>query len=368
MDFRYLPRQDLQLLIDALRQQAYRLLGPVVRQNAIVYDVIESVAELPVGIQDEQSPGSYRLHQVDSPRNFAWANSPQALKPLSFAPRESLWSARRDEHGVLSFEPCLPEPEQIAVIGIRACDLAALDLQDRHFLQQNADPAYERRRESLFLIAVNCSHPAATCFCSHSGDGPSVKTGYDLVMTELDDGYLIASGSLRGKLLLEEFSWAVASAEQRREAELQAQASIEQMQAQAAPDLSATDVLTSRLEHPRWEEVAARCLACGNCTAVCPSCFCHREIDETELGSPTTTHLREWDSCFGQGHSYIHGLTVRSETRLRYRQWLTHKFATWKEQYGRIGCTGCGRCISWCPVGIDVREELAALCEDAAHV
>jgi len=117
------------------------------------------------------------------------------------------------------------------------------------------------------------------------------------------------------------------------------------------------------LDNDAWHDIAARCLSCGNCTLVCPTCFCHSENDVAELDGKTSSHYRDWDSCFSQGHSYIHGITIRSETSQRYRQWLTHKFASWHDQYGRSGCVGCGRCITWCPVGIDVTESITQLVE-----
>jgi ferredoxin len=122
------------------------------------------------------------------------------------------------------------------------------------------------------------------------------------------------------------------------------------------------DPLFANLEHPRWDEVAERCLSCGNCVAVCPTCFCHAEREQPALDGQTSEHVRQWDTCYSVGHSYLHGFLVRPDTRTRYRQWLTHKLGGWHDQYGRSGCVGCGRCITWCPVGIDITEEAAAVC------
>jgi len=119
-----------------------------------------------------------------------------------------------------------------------------------------------------------------------------------------------------------------------------------------------TDVYWAR------QQVAERCLACGNCTAVCPTCFCHRQLAEGDLGGVAGATDRVWDSCFSPGHSLLGGRPLRSDTAARYRQWLTHKFCDWEAQYGRSGCVGCGRCIAWCPVGIDVTGELADLLEE----
>ena len=121
------------------------------------------------------------------------------------------------------------------------------------------------------------------------------------------------------------------------------------------------ELLLGNLEHPRWEEVSDRCLTCGNCTLVCPTCFCHSVDDVTDLASGEAERTRRWDSCFNLEHSYIHGGSVRTSGRSRYRQWMTHKLATWIDQFGTSGCVGCGRCITWCPVAIDITEEAAAI-------
>jgi Fe-S-cluster-containing hydrogenase component 2 len=121
------------------------------------------------------------------------------------------------------------------------------------------------------------------------------------------------------------------------------------------------ELLYRNPEHPRWDDVAERCLACTNCTLVCPTCFCGSVEDVTDLVGETAERWRRWDSCFTLDHSFLHGGSVRSSTRARYRQWLTHKLASWIDQFGTSGCIGCGRCITWCPVGIDITEEVAAI-------
>jgi ferredoxin len=358
---RFLRREDLQRLLEALQNAGYRCVGPQVRDGTVVFDVLTRASQLPVGWRDRQAPGSYRIEPSAGPRAFAWANGPQALKPLTFASREVMWRVDRGPRGELHFAETLPEVAPTAVIGVRGCDLAALHLQDQHFgYREYADHYYNRRRRALLLVGVDCAYPAATCFCHSTGDGPGVSSGFDIALTELEEGFLVRARGERGQAIVAGLPLAPASPGQLECAAAQAQAAA-QGQARQLPARDLRDALLERLDHARWGQVAARCLSCGNCTSVCPTCFCHSEGDYSAMDGRHAEHHRQWDSCFTEGHSYIHGLVVRDSTRLRYRQWLVHKLGLWHDQYGRSGCVGCGRCITWCPVGIDITDEVAAL-------
>lgn len=362
MEQKFLAKDQFQQLLNALQSEGYSLLGPREKQGAIVYEQFSEVEQLPQGMIDVQQPGRYELKQGETNRLFAWSTAAQSVKPLTFAPTEKLWHSEKTDGNPLSFTETLPKVKPTAVIGVRACDLAALELQDRHFLQKEyVDPYYEQRRSSLFLVAVNCSHPAETCFCHSTNDGPVAKKGYDIVLTELEDGFLIAAGSVGGQVIIDSLSLDNANVEQLQSQTEQEKVAISK-QVRQLPSCDVAAVLKDRQEHAQWDDIGQRCLSCGNCTAVCPSCFCHSEHDSAPLGSPIVDHVRQWDSCFNHEHSYIHGIVIRKESKTRYRQWMTHKFSSWLEQYGRSGCTGCGRCISWCPVGIDVTQELALIC------
>lgn len=360
----FLPQEKLQELIDALQRLGFSCVGPQVRDGAIVYDKLTEANQLPWHIRAHQAPGEYRLEHLPVRRAFSWANGPQAIKPLLFKPSETVWRVERSSTGKLEFKPCIANELPIAIIGARSCDLVAMAIQDKVFLSQpHQDDRYRRRRESLFIIAVNCGYSSDNCFCVSAGTGPNVRSPFDILMTELDLGFVIKGGSERGHHLISGLNLSLAAVQQCKDAE-QEIANADAMQTKRIPldnQRGLRDLLFSNLGHSRWEEVAERCLSCGNCTSVCPTCFCHSEITTPSLDGGSSTLEREWDSCFTEGHSYLAGHPIRDDTKKRYRQWLTHKVGSWFDQFDTSGCVGCGRCITWCPVGIDITEELAVI-------
>lgn len=354
-----IDRRGLERLIEVLAGGGRRVLGPVVRDGTIVLAELSGSGDLPRGWHDEQAPGSYRLEYSGDEALFSWAVGPHSVKARLFPPRATEWRAQLDDGDVSVVEATDEEPP-LAVIGARPCELAALDVLDAAL---PADPRYRRRRESAVLVAVECGTPSGTCFCASMGSGPSAEDGFDLALTELldEDGqrFLVRVGSRRGAELLGSVPQRQATAAD----SAARQVVLEQAVAQMGRSLDTTgiaELLARNIEHPRWDEVADRCLACGNCTLVCPTCFCSTVEDVSDLNG-TVERRRSWSSCFDLAHSYLHGGPVRQSTRSRYRQWLTHKVGTWWEQFGMSGCIGCGRCITWCPVGIDITEELAAI-------
>lgn len=360
----FLPHTQLQALIDILKQAHYAVIGPQVKEGAITYASLEEVSQLPWGIRDHQEPGRYHLEKIKEHEAFSWANGPQALKPLLFKASETVWKVLRDNEGKLVFSPTLNEEQPIAVLGVRACDLAALAIQDKVFMGgEHIDTRYAQRRKNLFIIAVICTYSSNNCFCVSAGTGPRAESGYDVKMTEIPEGFVVSTGSDKGRTIINSLKLKIASSQDNETAKKRVdQAS--NTQTKKIPfnnSKELRDVLFNNLDHERWKEVAERCLSCGNCTQVCPTCFCHKETEEPSLDGSCSEHLRAWDSCFTAGHSYIGGHPIRDDTQKRYRQWLTHKVGSWHDQFGSSGCVGCGRCISWCPVGIDITEELVAI-------
>ena len=354
----HLARDGLDRLIRLLAEQGYEVIGPTVRDGAIVLDHVEGVDDLPAGIRETQGPAAYELTQTGDGRLFRWAHGPDSGKRFLFPPREVVLSASR-ETGQLTLTPppLLPETKY-AFVGLRSCDLHAIDVQDRVFMI--ADPAYRTRREASVFIGVNCEVPGETCFCASMGTGPRCSLGYDLSLTELDDGFTVEAGTPRGEELLEALAARAASAEEERASLAVTERAAEQM-GRAVDTSDMPGLLYRNREHPRWDDVASRCLACTNCTMVCPTCFCHDVTDSVSITGTEATRTREWASCFSEEFSHMASGEVRRSVRSRYRQWLTHKFASWIDQFGTSGCVGCGRCITWCPVGIDVTREIAAI-------
>jgi ferredoxin len=361
---RLLAADDLQELIDALVRRGYSVIGPVVDQQAIVLGEIESAAQLPAGWLEEQDGGVYRLVRGSDAAFFGHTTGPQSWKKYLHPPRRRLWRARRDG-AALSIVPEEDEPPRFAFLGVRSCDLAAIAIQDRTFLEDHVvNPSYRDRRAGAFIIAINCSRAGGTCFCVSMGTGPKAEAGFDLALTELIEGkrhdFLIEAGSAAGSELLDELPCRDAAAADRQLADATvARAAAEMGRALDTDDIKA--LLQGNLRHPRWEEVAGRCLTCGNCTMVCPTCFCTTVEDHSDLEGNEAERWLRWDSCFTLDFSYLVGGSVRHSARSRYRQWMTHKLADWHDEFGTSGCVGCGRCIAWCPVGIDITEETAAI-------
>lgn len=359
-----LERDHLQELLDVLGKRGYRVVGPTVRDGAVVYDDLTSVADLPVGWTDEQEGGIYRLKRRDDRALFGHALGPDSWKKFLHPPVVRLWRAKRDGNGFQITETDVGVP-RFAFIGVRPCEIHAIAIQDKVFLNgEYKDPLYGARRQDLFVVAVNCGHAGGTCFCVSMNTGPKATFGFDLALTEvLEAGrhyFVVEVGTELGAEILREVPHETASEAERATAERIVARTAEQM-GRRMYTRGLKELLYRNYESPHWEDVAKLCLTCGNCTMVCPTCFCTTVEDVTDLTGSHAERWRRWDSCFTMDFSYIHGGSVRASPMARYRQWMTHKLATWIDQFGTSGCVGCGRCITWCPVAIDITEEVNAI-------
>jgi len=359
-----LEARDFQHLLDALNDRGYEVVGPTLEDGQLIYGQIDKSADLPVGWAAVQEAGTYRLEKRQPQAFFGFAVGQQSWKQFLFPPHQNLWQAERQDCGFRIIAQ--PEVSRYAFLGVRACELAAMEVQDRVFLKgAHVDPTYRARREQAFIVAVNCAHQdKGTCFCVSMGTGPQVTTGFDLAMTELLQGdehfFVVEPGTTRGADIIQAVPQRTATKVE-VEAAAQAVTAIAGNMGRTMDTTGIKDLLYNNYEHPRWDEVAARCLTCGNCTMVCPTCFCHTMEDTLGLTGTGAERRRQMDVCFTVDFSYLHGGSIRTTPKSRYRQWLTHKLATWIDQFGCSGCVGCGRCITWCPVGIDITAEAQAI-------
>ncbi|GGP94277.1 4Fe-4S dicluster domain-containing protein [Streptomyces melanogenes] len=359
-----LDRAGLDALVAALVADGRTVVGPTVRDGAIVLAELSGAGQLPYGWGVELDAGRYRLVRRDDDAAFAHSGGPQSWKAFLHPERERLWSAERAADGTLTVRADRAEAPSYAFLGVRPCDLRAIAVQDRVLASGHyPDSGYRERRRRAFLIAAECTEPAGTCFCVSMGSGPAVDDGYDLALTEVVSAaghrFLVRTGSAEGERILTRLPRLPADAETTALASAAVRRAAERM-GRAMPPVDLRALMGASLEAERWDDVAARCLTCGNCTLVCPTCFCTTTEEVTDLTGDHTERWQRWDSCFDLDFSYVHGGPVRASARSRYRQWLTHKLSTWYDQFGSPGCVGCGRCIAWCPAGIDITEEVAA--------
>ncbi|HEY8238987.1 MAG TPA: 4Fe-4S dicluster domain-containing protein, partial [Candidatus Limnocylindrales bacterium] len=359
----FLPRKELAHLFDALRADGRRIVGPTVVDGAVIYDELTSPTELPTGIRADTGPGRYRLSGEGGLRAFDYTVGVTSWKRFNHPPIVPLTRSRRDGDRTI-VEAVAEDPPRLAYLGVRGCELAAIGIQDRAMRAGPlGDASHAERSDAALIVGVECAVAASTCFCTSMGTGPGIEEGRgaDVVLAELDDGFVVRAETAAGRRVVEQL-------ELRPAADGQVQMAAQQVSTLGAamgdpvPTTGLPERLRAALDHPRWDEVAERCLACANCTLVCPTCFCTSVGVASDLDGQSAATERTWDSCFSLGFGRVAGdANFRPKTRDRYRQWLTHKFSTWWDQFGSSGCVGCGRCIAWCPVGIDVREELLAI-------
>ncbi len=353
-------------LIEALAEKGHRVIGPVIRNEALVYDEIDGVEDLPKGWTDLQEPGRYRLEQRGDEKLFGYVVGASSWKRYLNPPEAVLWSGTIGAEGFKT-DPA-PVSPKYAFFGVRPCELAGMAILDNVYTSSDGlatIAGYTETRENAFIVAVNCSDPGGNCFCVSMDTGPTARTGYDISITEVAHNgnmrYLLTSGSEAGTEVLDSIEVLEKAGTEEVEAGEAVLAKAADMMGKTLDTEDLPNLLKGNALNPRWESIADKCLACANCTLVCPTCFCNTVDDNLSLDGTHATRTRKWDSCFTLGFSYMHGQPMRESVGARYRQWITHKLATWVDQFGEMGCVGCGRCITWCPVGIDITHEAEAI-------
>jgi sulfhydrogenase subunit beta (sulfur reductase) len=366
-------RSELDHLVETLKRRGYKIIGPTVRDSAIIYDELMNTGDLPIGWTDEQTNGTYHLKKRDDAAVFGWTVGPQSWKKFLFPPIQKIFATHKSTKGLdLANSKKQIQQESVqtkyAFFGVRSCELSAIAIQDKVFLGGPfIDPLYQRKRTGVFIAAVNCGQAGGTCFCASVNTGPKATTGFDIALTEVLNSkrhyFIVEVGTELGEDILRSIKCTKASDEDLATANEIKDKAVNQM-GRSLDTTDLKDILYQNSEHPRWERTASRCLTCANCTMVCPTCFCATVEDVTDLAGKQADRIRKWDSCFTLDFSYIHGGSVRASAKARYRQWMMHKLASWVDQFGTFGCVGCGRCITWCPVGIDITEEARAIREN----
>lgn len=350
--------RDLNELI-ALLSSKYGLdvIGLRYNGGSFSYGKLSSINDAPLYVEDLQGRASYRLIR---------ANAAGSFRHTYLSPKYFLNPPLQEvAHVGADFGASAPKerPKPFAIFGIKPCDLHAIRVIDGILL--NKDLYYTMIRGSLRAVVVEeCTRPSGNCFCGSLGTGPQARNGYDLAYAWLEDGVVVKAGSALGEELIEELGLEGADAgdvEKYEEYIIRAQ-----QQTKALPELPK---LVNALEKSMgnielWSKLSRRCVGCSNCNMVCPTCFCTEFFDEIGPNG-SATRFRKWYGCL----SYSYGLVARGHFRpelyMRYRHFVLHKFLFYWKQVGLIGCTGCGRCITWCPLGVDIRETLREVFENA---
>ncbi|MBI3752025.1 MAG: 4Fe-4S dicluster domain-containing protein, partial [Chloroflexi bacterium] len=332
-DARWLPRPRLDELIQALRASGRTVIGPRVVDGAIAMAEVEHAIDLPLGWTASTFPGGARLQRRaagDPGAVRVFDNGPawSGIKPWTFPPRiDTLTLEQLVDGALVATEPAATGdagpatptapvaagPRPIAVIGARACDLAALAIHDRVLIGGPAvDPDYASRRAGLLVVAVECAMATTTCFCASMGTGPEVGEGADVVLSEADGGFVARGATAAGESLLATLDLESAPVTELGAADARVAAARAAMGHNLGVETDGLhDRLLASLDSPRWDASATRCLACTNCTLVCPTCFCTGQFVTSDLDGRASTAARTWDSCFTAGFAQVAGGSFR---------------------------------------------------------
>jgi ferredoxin len=328
MEAKLLQREKLSQLVDALLED-HEVVAPT---SDLAYGQIRSGAE---------------LHLSD--------NKPtQSLKGFFFPPREVLFESRRTEDG-LELVPSSSSDAPRVIVAARPCDVASLPVLDKLFGWDYQDSSYFQRRQRTTIISLACDPPPKDCFCVSLGGSPAGIEGSDLLLTPLRDAYHVLIITERGKALVEKYAQFFEESDEQHNQE---RARLEdEWRAQVTKEIDA-DRLREALDFDSgaWEMLAQQCVDCAICTFLCPTCHCFDIQDEGD--NAHAIRLRLWDSCARQDFTEMAVHQPRPNHFSRYRQRLMHKFKYYPENFGRVLCVGCGRCIQYCPAGVDITKAL----------
>jgi ferredoxin len=345
-------------LLRNLQGLGYTVVGPSLSEGVVRLREIDDAGDLAAGILDEHAPGRYTVAS-GSRLMFASVNGPDSPKKFLHPAEVEIQRLAEADRGFKEVSR-FHSQKKYAFVGIRPCDLKGVEVMDRTMMAPGfEDPVYSSFRKDSVFVVVNCTRSGSNCFCTTMGTGPEAESGYDVAITELPDKLILdvpekSIGLLRG------VDATPASEDDVREGREAVARARDQMNRRfERENLSAK--MGEGMDSSVWGQAAERCLACGNCSLVCPTCFCNSLQDREDLAEGTVSRVRVWDSCLSKEFTYSAGGNPRQQKLARYRQFVMHKFAYWPEQFGPYGCVGCGRCVTWCPVGIDITATVSGV-------
>ncbi|MEW6142202.1 MAG: 4Fe-4S dicluster domain-containing protein [Chloroflexota bacterium] len=288
-----------------------------------------------------------------------------APKKLFIPDSEALFSFKRKDGDIILGNLASKPDEKRVLLGIHPCDITALSRLDKVFDEVYRDPYYKNKRENTIVVGLTCSEPAHLCFCKSVGSGPDLNKGFDLLMTDIGRSYFVKVGSKSGEKLTKKtyFREATQADKSKRIAV------IERLEQQLRSSFSIDGLIETmrrRYNDKAWDSYSNRCVTCGICNMVCPTCHCFAVLDKTNADQTEGKRVRVWDSCHFERFSRMAGgLDLRESKASRFKHRLYDKFDYTPARYGDVFCVGCGRCIKFCQSEIDLRDALRTLQEGA---
>lgn len=334
-----ISQQNLEKLVEKLSAE-YDVFAPVVRDKFSEFSPVKNLKEC----------------------NLEILNTTKPLKQLFLPQSERLFSIERDGEKV-TLDSRGPLKKKRIILGAKSCEVKGLELLANVYgSAEHPDELFLDRKKNTIIIGLTCDKPADTCFCIALGVNPVEEKGMDIVLTKINGEFVIKSFTRQGEDLLKEYGNLLEDASKE---ELDKKKKLEEVipgKQNVSLDLSGIkSKLDNGFDHPVWEEENLRCIACGACAYLCPVCQCFDIHDETGKGGALARY-RTWDTCMSPDFTQMAGgHNPRAKKRNRFRQRFMHKFKYYPDLFNTPGCTGCGRCIQFCPVNIDIVELLKKL-------
>ncbi len=324
MSMRMMPAGWLETFAAKLLEAGLRVVAPVERNDTIQFAPISDASQI---VTD-------RLNPVTSVKEV-------------LLPRTEPVLAFREKRGDVDFVPVPRDPAPTVVIGCRPCDAAAVERLTAVFAWDYDDELYLSRLRDTTFVTLACTEPDENCFCTSVGLGPASDAGSDVLVQATSEGLCLSAVTEKGEKLIREYAGSDGTEHN------SAPPAIERRPEPRFDVVAVKEWLDDNFDSELWDELGLRCIGCGVCSFLCPTCYCFDIVDEAEWNSGQ--RRRNWDSCaFAQFTLHASGHNPRPDQKARYRQRIMHKFKYFPERFGELGCVGCGRCIRRCPAGLNL--------------